>query len=301
MNGQLHRRRDILFGASGLLLAACSDRDTVVSNPTAAVEQASILEIERRVGGRVGVFALDTGSGRTLEHRADERFAMCSTFKWVLAAAVLHRVDRGQLSLDEQVPFQAADLLEHAPVAREHLASGVLSIETLAKAVVTVSDNTAANLLLGKIDGPEGMTRFIRAEGDDVTRLDRIEPMMSTNEPDDPRDTTSPRAMVGLMQRILYGDVLAPRSHARLKGWMIACETGTDRLRAGFPENWVVGDKTGSGGRNAINDVAFAEPPGRPPILVAAYLSEGHASKEDLKAAHAEVARVVTQGFAIKS
>jgi beta-lactamase class A len=287
-----------LLGASGLLVAACADRGILSSNPAAALAQASILDIEQRVGGRVGVFALDTGSGRTLQHRADERFAMCSTFKWVLAAAVSSRVDRAQLSLDEQVPFQAADLLEHAPVAREHVASGFMSIETLMEAVVTVSDNTAANLLLGKIEGPEGMTRFIRANGDEVTRLDRIEPMMSDNEPDDPRDTTTPRAMVGLMRRILYGDVLTPRSLERLRGWMISCETGTDRLRAGFPANWMVGDKTGSGGRNAINDVAFAEPPGRSPILVAAYLSEGHASREALKAAHAEIGSIVTREFA---
>ena len=251
--------------------------------------------IEARVGGRVGVFALDTGSGRALAHRGDDLFAMCSTFKWALAATVLARVDRGELRLDQPVAYGSADLLEYAPVTREHVEEGSMTLDGLAEAAVTVSDNTAANLLLERVGGPSGVTRFARSLGDSVTRLDRDEPSLNSNLPGDPRDTTSPRAMVGLMSRVLCGDALSAPSRERLLGWLRACTTGNDRLRAGLPATWNVGDKTGSGPRGTVNDVAIAVPPGRAPILIAAYMSEGDAALQALQAAHAEVARRVAE------
>jgi beta-lactamase class A len=220
-----------------------------IHHPTLRASTAGLL-----VGGRVGVFALDTGTGRQLAHRSDERFAMCSTFKWALAAAILARVDRAELSLDDRVPYGSSDLLEYAAATREHLAEGSMTVDALARAAVTVSDNTAANLLLAKVGGPAGLTHFVRSLSDPVTRLDRDEPALNANDPGDPRDTTSPRAMVGLMRRVLCGDALSTASRERVLGWLRACETGKDRLRAGLPPGWTVGDKTGSGGRNTIND-----------------------------------------------
>jgi beta-lactamase class A len=258
----------------------------------------SFAEIEAGVGGRLGVFAHDTQTGRELAHRADERFAMCSTFKWVLAADILARVDRGELSLDDRVPISASDLLEHAPFTRAHVAEGSLTVDALARAAVVVSDNTAANLLLAKVGGPRGLTRFVRSLGDPVTRLDRNEPALNSNQPGDPRDTTSPRAMAGLMRSLLCGDVLlSTAGRDRLLGWLRACETGKERLRAGLPQDWIVGDKTGSGERGAVNDVAIATPPRRRPIIVAAYLSDGDAGPASLNAAHADIARAVAAGF----
>jgi beta-lactamase class A len=213
----------------------------------------------------------------------------------VLAATILARVDRAELSLDERVPYGKEALLEHALATREHVAEGAMAIDALAQAAVTVSDNTAANLLLAKVGGPAGFTRLVRSLGDTVTRLDRDEPTLNSNEPGDPRDTTSPRAMVGLMRRLLCGDVLSLAGRARLLGWMRACETGKARLRAGSPRDWLVGDKTGSGGRNAINDVAIAVPPGRAPILIASYMSEGPWGATVLQAGQAEVGRLVAR------
>ncbi|MBX3191818.1 MAG: class A beta-lactamase [Labilithrix sp.] len=285
-------RRQLLLGAAGALVSACAPVHAHERAAHADVEigPRSLGEIEARVGGRVGVFAVDTGSERRLAHRADERFAMCSTFKWALAAAVLARP-----SLDERVAFAAADLLDHSPVTRARVDEGSMTVDALAEAAVTTSDNTAANLLLAKVDGPAGFTRFVRALGDPVTRLDRDEPTLNTNEPGDPRDTTSPRAMAGLMRAVLCGDALSVERRARLLGWLRACTTGNDRLRAGLPAGWTVGDKTGTGRRGAVNDVAIAWPPGRAPILVAAYLSDGEADVRALAAAHADIGRVVAR------
>ena len=276
------------------MLASACVHTTEDASSAIASDLESLRRIEQKTGGRLGVFALDTQTGRRLAVRADERFAMCSTFKWLLAAQALAAVDRSQLALDQRVPFTSDDLLEHAPFAKEHVRRGYMKVEDLARAAVVVSDNTAANLLLDKLGGPQGLTQFARSLGDPTTRLDRNEPTLNGNEAGDVRDTTSPRAMVLLMNRILCGDALSPASQQRLSGWLMACETGKARLRAGLPPDWLVGDKTGTGEHGACHDVAIARPPGRGPVLIAAYLSEGHAKLEQLEAAHAEIARIVS-------
>jgi beta-lactamase class A len=282
-------RRTFVLGSLGVAASACSGlRFCPSSKPN-----SPLAELESRVGGRLGVFAIDLGSGKTLAHRADERFAMCSTFKWVLVARLL----ASSTSLDERVSYGPAELLEYAPSTRAHLSEGSMSILALAEAAVVLSDNTAANLLLARLGGPEGLTAFVRALGDPTTRLDRTEPTLNTNEPGDPRDTTTPRAMVHLMRTLLCGPVLSAPSRERLLGFMQACTTGQERLRAGLPRDWWVGDKTGTGGRGAWNDVAVAVPPGRAPILIAVYLSGGGAPPNERSATHAQVGALVAREF----
>jgi beta-lactamase class A len=223
---------------------------------------------------------------------------MCSTFKWMLAAAILKEVDANRLALDRRIPYGAADVLSYSPVTEAQLAHGGMSVAVLAEAIVEVSDNAAANLLLKQIGGPEGLTRFLRGIGDDVTRLDRTEPALNSNLPDDPRDTTTPDAMAETMQKLLLGNVLSTGSRARLVGWMKDCKTGLTRLRAGFPKDWITADKTGTGTRGAVNDLAVTWPPGRAPIIVVAYFSGSTESEQVLSEAHAEIARIVAQTVA---
>jgi beta-lactamase class A len=297
-------RRDLVFATTSVLVTACASqpppRSASVPEPQPDAN-GELARIEASVGGRVGVLALDTASGRTLAHRADERFAMCSTFKWTLAAAAFARVDRGEGTLEERIPFGAADLMEVAPVAREHVGEGAMTVETLARAAVTVSDNTAANLLLAWMGGPGALTAFFRQLGDTVTRLDRNEPSLNSNDPGDVRDTTSPRAMVGLMKAVLLDGALKTASRERLLALLRACETGKRRLRAGLPADWVVGDKTGTG-NFAFNDVAIATPPGRAPILMAVYMSDPGGPDDEDGARHeagdVAIARLVARQLA---
>jgi beta-lactamase class A len=280
------KRRDFLV-AAGVWVAGC--------RLAAAGEEFAFANLENKVGGRVGVLAIDTGDEKQIWYRADERFAMCSTFKWLLAACVLEGVDRGEIDLEERLEYTEEDLLEYAPVARAHLARGALPVEALCAAAVSISDNTAANLLLERIGGPAALTAFLRRCGDEVTRLDRYEPELNTNIPGDPRDTTTPRAMAETMRTILLGNVLVDESRARLQQWLKETKTGLTRLRAGLPPDWVAGDKTGTGVNGAANDVAIAWPPGRPPILIAAYLSDSSARPDVLNVAHEAIAATVTR------
>jgi beta-lactamase class A len=257
-----------------------------------------LAAIRARIGGRLGVHALDTQSGRRIGLDDRSRYAMASTFKLLLAACILSRVDRGELSLARSVPFGAKDLSVKGPVTAKALSKGSLTIEELCAAVVEVSDNGAANLLLGLIGGPPGFTTFVRALGDTETRLDRTEPALNSNLPADPRDTTTPRAMVDSMEQVLLHDALSKSSREHLTKWLMHSRTGLQRLRAGLPAGWKAGDKTGTGQRGAANDLAIVWPPARKPILIAVYMSESQQSTEALSAAHADIARVIARAFA---
>lgn len=292
MNSPSCTRREFLIAVISALATI-----PVLSAASTEIEPASIADIEAKVGGRVGVFAVDTGNGKVLAHRPDERFAMCSTFKWVLAATVLAQVERNLLSLSDRVLYGQADLLAYAPVTSKHATEGFMTVSDLTRAAIVVSDNTAANLLLSKLGGPSVVTEFARSCGDAVTRLDRNEPTLNDNEAGDLRDTTSPRAMATLMSNVLCGNRLSSASRDLLLQWLRDCETGYDRLRSKLPKDWLVGDKTGTGGHGAVNDVAIAIPPGRSPILIAAFLSEGRADRPALVAAHASISRLVVHYF----
>ncbi|MDR6675285.1 beta-lactamase class A [Xanthomonas translucens] len=229
--------------------------------------------IERGSGGRLGVTLLD-GNGATLGgQRQDERFPMCSTFKFLLAAAVLQRVDRGELTLQQRVQIRAADMLSHAPVTERHV-GGALSVAELCQATMIFSDNPAANLLFPLVGDPPGLTRFLRGLGDTQTRSDRHEPEMNRYAAGDPRDTTTPAAMAATLRALLLGDALQPASRKRLTDWMIDNRTGDACLRAGLTPAWKIGDKTGSNGVDTRNDIAIVWPPGRrTPLLLTAYLN----------------------------
>jgi beta-lactamase class A len=232
-------RRDLLRAAAAAPVALLR-RDELLDS--------RLLAIERRVGGRLGVAMMDLADGRRLAHRPDARFPMCSTFKFPLAAAVLARVDRGDENLTRVIRYGKADLLEHAPITRPNAAKGGLTVEALCDAALTYSDNTAANLLLATIGGPTGFTRYLRTLGDPVTRLDRTEPHLNAATPDDARDTTTPAAMLSNLRTLLVETrALSAASRARLTGWLVANTTGAEKLRAGLPATWRVGDKTGMG------------------------------------------------------
>jgi beta-lactamase class A len=254
-----------------------------------------IAAIEARVGGRIGVAALDTGSGRRLDYRADDRFPMCSTFKFLAAAAVLKRVDEKQERLDRFVSYDAKDILEYAPVTKAHLKEGGMALGVLCQAAIEQSDNTAGNLLLDAIGGPAGVTNFARSLGDQVTRLDRKEPDLNSAIPGDDRDTTAPESMLTDMARILTGDALSRSSRSQLEDWLQRNKTGADMIRAGVPTNWIIGDKTGRGANGATNDIAIIRPPDRAPVLLAIYSVGSTATANDRAAIVAETARVVVE------
>ncbi len=252
-----------------------------------------LARIEAASGGRLGVAVLDTLAESRVGHRADERFPMCSTFKLLAAAAVLARVDAGKEQLDRRIRFQPSDVVVNSLVTKDLAGGAGMSLEELCEAAMIVSDNTAGNLLLASLGGPEGLTAYARSLGDTVTRLDRIEPDLNEALPSDPRDTTSPAAMLSNLRTLALGNVLSPQSRERITAWLLGNKTGDTRLRAGLPNGWRVGDKTGTGERGTTNDVGIIWPPGRNPVLVAIYLTGTPAEAAQRNATLAAVGRAV--------
>jgi beta-lactamase class A len=285
MTQRFSRRTFFAGAASTLLASSCAHRF--------ASEQRDFLiamtAIQTRVGGRIGAYMLDTQSQLELTVNARERFAMCSTFKLMLVAAILKRVAAGALSLDTRLPVREEDRVPYAPITSQHIAEGSMTVRDLCAAAVTVSDNAAANILLQPLGGPAGLTRFLREIGDQVTRLDRTEVDLNTNLPGDLRDTTAPQAMVESMQKVLVGDVLAPPARQQLIAWTQQSTTGLSRLRAGVPADWQPGDKTGNGRNGAANDLLVAWPPGRSALIAAVYMSESQQPVSALDRAHAQI------------
>jgi beta-lactamase class A len=253
---------------------------------------ARFAELEKESGGRLGIAALDVKTGRTAAHRGDERFPLASTFKFLAAAAVLARVDAGAATLDKNLGYTQADLVTYSPVTKDHAGSG-MTLAAICEAAVTLSDNTAGNLMLRELGGPEGLTAFLRKSGDGVTRLDRWETALNEAAPGDPRDTTTPNAMVANLRRFVLGDALKPGSREKLAGWLKGCRTSADRMRAGLPPGWIVGDKTGSGERGTMNDVGIIWPPDGAPILLAIYLTASDKPQAERAKIHSEAGRLV--------
>ena len=289
-------RRALIAGSiAGLLLPALSRGDSQLSLPSLGA------------GAQVGWAWLDLQTGKGASMNPNLRLPLCSSFKWLLAACVLARVDRGREQLDRRLAFGAKDILLNSPTVEDALkAAGgqhmELTIAALCEAVITVSDNAAANALLRQIGGPVGLTAWLRQSGDGVTRLDRIETALNRVPRGDVRDTTTAAAMLGNLQRILYGSTLTPVSRDRLFAWMLACKTGTSRLPAGLPSGWRIAHKTGTWtlepghaplDRAAAGDVGVLIPPSGKPILLAAYTAGSERPQAEIEASFAALARAV--------
>ena len=261
-----------------------------------AALESDFAAIEAKSGGRLGVAVLDTASGARVDHRGNERFPLCSTFKVLAVSAVLKRAEAGREHLDRRIAIKRAELIAYSPVLKDQIGDSLTLVE-LCAAAMTESDNTAADLVLKNLGGPAAVTAYARTLGDTVTHLDNSEPLLNRAKPFglSKGDTTSPSAMVNNLQALVLGDALAPTSRDQLKTWLLGCKTGDKRLRAGLPEGWQCGDKTGSDEADgSTNDVGLLWPPQqRPLVIVAAYLTQTKAKYEDREAALADVGRAV--------
>lgn len=266
------------------------------SGGTAALIEA-IKQFELKSGGRLGVSVLDTTTDVPIHFKGDERFPMCSTFKVLAAAAILKDAGSKLERLERRVRIEQTDIVENSPVTREHVGGEGMSLRELCDAAMTRSDNTAGNVLLKNIGGPAGLTSFARSLGDKMTRLDRTETELNEAAPGDPRDTTTPNAMAANLRHLLLGDVLLPQGRDQLGKWLIANKTGDSRLRAGLPQGWRVGDKTGAGEHGTTNDVAMVWPPERSPLIVAVYLTGATLDPNGRNDLIASVGREVGKAF----
>lgn len=286
-------RRHALAGTLLSVPVFASARVGALASNTPAASQLAALE--RRHPGRICVSMLDLASGRRVDHRAGERILICSTFKMLAAALVLHRVDQGEEKLDRRIKVSQSDLVTYSPVTQKHVAEGGMTVAQLCDAIMTWSDNAAANLLLQSFGGPAAITAFCRTLGDEVTRLDRYETELNTHDhPGDIRDTTTAAAMLENLRKLLFTEVLTSASRAQLAAWLIANRTGDARLRVGLPKTWLAGDRTGTNGdkHGNANDIAVIWPADRAPLIVTAYCEIPGIAGDQRNAVIAEIGRI---------
>jgi len=283
--------RRAVLAAALLAPAACAAPAPQPASAPPVAATAQLAALEQRFATRLGVYAVATGDGRELAHRADERFAHCSTFKALAVGAILDRFPVEHL--DVRVPIAAADVVTYSPVSGKLVGVG-MTIREAADAALRYSDNTAGNLLLKQVDGPAGVTAFGRSLGDQVTRLDRWETELNTAIPGDERDTSTPRALATDYRELVLGTRLDTAKRELLRGWLLANTTGDQRIRAGVPQGWQVGDKTGTGDYASANDVAIIWPPSSPPLVLAVLSASDKPDAKPDNALFVEVARLVT-------
>nr|WP_308418166.1 class A beta-lactamase [Chitinimonas sp. BJB300] len=242
--------------------------------------KARLQKLESDFGGRLGVFAVDAANGAVLSYRADERFPFCSTFKVLAASAILNKSGDVAGLMQQRINYSQSDLVNYSPITEKHVADG-MTIAELCAAAIQYSDNTAANLLIKTLGGPDAITAFARSIGDTKFRLDRWETALNTAIPGDPRDTSTPEAMGRSLQRLVLGDALAREQCEQLRDWLYGNTTGAARIKASIPADWKIGDKTGTGSYGTANDIAFVWPPQRKPVVIAIYTTQ---DKEDAQA-----------------
>ncbi|MFE5587715.1 class A beta-lactamase [Kitasatospora sp. NPDC056531] len=253
-------------------------------------------ELEQHFGARLGVYAVDTGSGREVAYRTDERFAFASTIKSLSVGALLRKASDEEL--DKVVTYRQEDVLKWAPITSQHVATG-MKVRDLAAAAIEYSDNTAANLVMAELGGPEAVQRTLRDLGDPTTNVDRTEPTLNEATPGDPRDTSTPRVVAADLRRYVLGDVLPEDRRRLLTDWLVGNTTGAPYIRAGVPADWKIGDKTGNAGYGTRNDVAVAWPSGgRSPVVIVVLSDRGKpdATSDDALIAEATKAVVTALG-----
>lgn len=283
----LLKRRTFLLASAALPLLPvwAAEGDTA---------EQQLAQLEASFSGRLGLFAIDTTTGRSLSYRGDERFPLCSTFKAMLAAAILQRSTLTPGLLQERIVYQQSDLIAHSPITEQHLKDG-MSVGELCAATIQYSDNAAANLLMKLLEGPEGVTTFARSIGDRHFSLERWETELNSAIPGDLRDTTTPKAMAHSLNRLVLGDALPAAQRHQLQDWLRGNTTGGQRVRAGVPANWQVGDKTGTGVYGTTNDVAVLWPTGRAPLVLALYLTQTAKDAKPRDEVLAAASRIVVQ------
>ncbi|EOU3147407.1 class A beta-lactamase BlaA [Yersinia enterocolitica] len=264
-------RRALLLAGITLPLVNFSLPTWAAAIPGSLDKQLAALE--HSANGRLGIAMINTGNGTKILYRGARRFPFCSTFKFMLAAAVLGQSQSQPNLLNKHINYHESDLLSYAPITRKNLAHG-MTVSELCAATIQYSDNTAANLLLKELGGLAAVNQFARSIGDQMFRLDRWEPDLNTALPNDPRDTTTPAAMAASINKLVLSDALHPAQRNQLTAWLKGNTTGDATIRAGAPTDWIVGDKTGSGDYGTTNDIAVLWPTKGAPIVLVVYFTQ---------------------------
>ncbi|MBX9577601.1 MAG: class A beta-lactamase [Chthoniobacterales bacterium] len=298
MNHSPFRHFLLLATLSLFFASACKPLFATPQTISSTSVQKQLADLEASSGGHLGVAAVNTANEKHIEYRAEELFPFCSTFKVMVAAAILKQSMSDPHLLQQKMNYteQDVDASGYAPITKNHLATG-MTISELCSAALCYSDNNAANLLIKKLGGPQAVTSFARSIGNSVFRLDRLEPELNSGIPGDIRDTSTPAAMENSLQKLALGNVLGASQQKQLVTWMTACTTGYNRIRAGVPIGWIVADKTGSGDYGITNDIGILYPLEGAPIVITIFFFQDKKDSPHREDVIAAATRILVDEF----
>ncbi|PKE29478.1 class A beta-lactamase [Rahnella sp. AA] len=289
-------RKTALIATAAITMVTFSAASRAQTATKMITVQQQLAALEKDSGGRLGVMLINTADNSQIAYRADERFAMCSTSKFMAASAILKQSETQKDLLAQPVSIKKSDLVNYNPIAEKHV-NGTMTLGELAAAALQYSDNVGMNKLIEHLGGPQKVTEYARTLGDDTFRLDRTEPTLNTAIPGDERDTSTPRAMALSLQKNALGDGLARPQQAQLVEWMKGNTTGAMSIRAGLPATWIVGDKTGSGDYGTTNDIAVIWPENKAPLVLVTYFTQPQQDAKSRRDVLSSAAKIVTQGY----
>lgn len=270
-----------IIALSGFIISGCGTNAETEQNGDQQTEQDSIelqfSQLEEEYDARLGVYAMNTGDGTTVSYNENDRFAYASTHKALSVGVLLQQLSIEEL--DKQIVYSEEDLVTYSPITEQHVETG-MSLREISDASIRYSDNTAANFIFNEIGGPKGFKEALRQIGDEVTEPERIETELNNVEPGETRDTSTAKALVESLYAFSLGDVLEEENRQLLNDWLINNTTGDALIRAGVPDGWQVGDKTGSASHGTRNDIGIIWPPNEEPIVIAVLSSKDEADAE---------------------
>lgn len=268
---------------------------SIILAETSAVNSA-IEHAKKQLGAKVGVSVLDGKGEQLFSYNSDQRFPLMSTFKTLACAKLLHDNQINNGMMDKVYPIKADAILEYAPVFKDKVGTEV-SLKEACFATMTTSDNSAANLVLSHIGGPAGVTKFLIDNGDNVTRLDRIEPLLNEAIPGDKRDTTTPYAMNKTITNLVLGNALNDTSKQQLNDWMKANKVSNGLLRSVLPKGWEIADRSGAGGHGSRGITAVVWNEQQQPLVISIYLTGTKASIPERDKEIAQIGQAILQQF----
>lgn len=269
-----------------------------ITLPAHASITQQLTQLENSYAGHIGLSAINTANNERIQYRANESFPMCSTAKMLSVATVLQQSNKNTNLLKQKIIYKKSDLVDWSPVTEKHIADG-MTVGELCAAAISLSDNTAINLLINKVGGFDPINAYVHSLGDNTSRVDRFEPAVSVTVPGDVRDTSTPASMENNLQKLALGNGLRPAQRQQLITWLKETVTGNARIPAGIPKGWVVGHKTGTGSNyGTTNDIAVIWPPKCSPIVVAIYYQGMKATEVKREAALATATRLIIKEFA---
>lgn len=252
--------------------------------------QDIVKQQEQQIKADIGVALLAEDGKILFNYQGERSFPLNSTHKAFTCAMILEQVDQHQLVLSQKILISPEERVNYSPITQHKTE---LDLATLCSASVSYSDNTAANLIIKQLGGPQAISDNIKERGFRYTHLNRLEPNLNKDNLTKRLDLTTPIEAAQLLRQFVLGDWLSLHSKRQLTQWLLDDQVADELLRATLPKDWKIGDKTGAGSNGSRSIISVFWSPSGKTYVLAIYLTNTQATISQRNKAIAEIGRAV--------